>query len=66
MVDLPHRLQLATQQHMAPKKVAEVLFLRDETHSLGELSVAEDSSWRDIDAQQVGEYVKPRLEGNWD
>ena len=66
MVDLPHRLQLATQQRMAPpKRVAEVLFLRDETHSSGELSVAEDSSWRDLDAQQVAEYVKLIMEGNW-
>ena len=65
VVDLPHRLQLATQQHMAPNKVAEVLFLRDETHSSGELSVAEDSSWRDLDARQVEEYVKLIMEGNW-
>ena len=27
--------------------------------------MAEDSSWRDIDAQQVGEYVKLILEGQW-
>ena len=51
---------------MAPKgKNEAAAIVRVETHKLCEISVAEDSGWRDQDNERVQELTASIMEGNW-